>query len=1284
MFLVSKSAVGVTLEYLANAEEEHSKHSIQFGDEKLEQHLKDLGIKPEKLTPEIYSNYLEQENPHYKAKFRGGLAEQWKLEYSREAYTQMMSGQSPLASEEFKKLNGYALKKNGNLIAVKENAQTGLDSLSNCPKSVSIEFARSSKETQDKIYRAMDKSTEQLFDRIAKQIKPSCKDSRYQDIVPGSTKLMVASFTHYENRGYEENGVRRLEPNLHTHNSVQNFAEFEIYKHDKEGNRIKDKDGNFVTEKKILAIDPEEVFKRQLENSAYYDTLLNSNLQKEGLVTEPALENGHPSFRIAGYTKEMEESLSRRTQDLNKYVEEQKKLGNIFSSDLQAEAEYMKTLRQQTAQSKELHNTSDILANIKETVNLNITPEQQKAIDEVQKSSVQKTIEPDFTKIMKAQAFETDGVIEESKLKTSIIQEIRFSKTFNSPEELEAEVDKAFKELSSNKLGMNKLVQMEDGRYTRLDIILNEKALQNNVEIIKASSKTNSPETEQQARQFLADFYRENKKNGFKLNDGQLNACKTVIENSNICQIIGDAGTGKTTSVIRFANEYHSSKGKKVYGISVGTSTSRDLKDGNVKEENCLNTKEFLNKAFILDKATGQPSNELNKKFLKENLNSTIIFDEAGMCGSEDMKKITDFVKTANQMGGNVQLILVGDHKQLQSVSYGNAFLNTQKQLASKDIARLSENTRQKNQVAKDIAEGYRDKNIDKVFKALEENNLLVTSNKQSEVNSKLVNDYLDDASKSKIIVCGLNTEIDLINDEVRKGIIKQEVEKQKANPEYHSNLDYKNSVSINVVRKSGIQNIERKRSFCPGEEVVFLKNHKDKQAGWQISNSDRGTIKNIEQLSPDNFKLTVEIKGKEVTFETADYNNFNHSYAVSTHKSQGKTVDNTYHLGNASQASAQSCYVNGSRHKEQYKLYLAEDEVEKYKKNAVVEKVKATTLNDSNCQQAVKEYVQKKAIEEARKVEPMPVHLQQQSNKHLQLDRTQAFAQQQINEAELKAEKQLKEENARKAKAEAELKAKLEAEKQAKILRQKEFDERYGKLEKPNKTNIKEVIEYNFKTKYRNKFIEGKTTKSLEEVKTEASNYYQNKLNTEAEAQRAFDIKARNYNEYQVRDIETYKLAIREKYENPYYSSQFDNSKKELTTELVGKIFKDMDLLKQAEAERTKMNELKELGLKNGFNSENANEVAQFIYKNPDKFKDLPTNLKNDKMVVYCAVTKDENNVRHLNKYLKSEIGYSDPSNHMKQIINANGTDQQKELLKQLEQQYQQQNKNKVHTLRI
>lgn len=969
MIKISKAGAG-TVDYLANAETAHNGNSnLAFDTERLKKYLDEQGIKPEQMDFKAYEKYLNQENSHYGVKMSGGLADLWKLEYSKKLFAELKSGKSPIDNKEFEKIHGYKLKKSKNLTNIKENQQTGLSMLSTVPKSVSIHFARGSQEQRDKIHSALVKTNEMMYAEYAKQLKPSCKKGEYQDFDPQQTKWLVMSFTHYEDRG--------LDPHLHIHDEGTAFAEFALYKHDKNGNRIKDEKGNFVFEKKMLAIDPEEIFKRQLENSAMHDGLLNSQLQKAGFKTEPMItEDGFETFAISGYTREQEISMSKRMIEIEAFVEEQKANGNYFSSTVQAEAAYAETIRRNTQDEKTLHNASEILQIVKNEVDKNISAEEQMKIDLTQKTKRQEYKEIDYKKIISSAGFETDGVIEETKLRKAIIQELKYSKQFDTVDDLNNSVDKTIKVLSMKENGKDRLVQMKDGKFTRLDIVLNERLLKENIEIIKDTSTIPTKAETEKFRGQLAEFTNQARKNKKPLKEGQLEACKNIIENKAITLVIGDAGTGKTSSVIKFATQFHSKNGKKVFGISTQTKTSKALTEANIQDENCLNTKQFIAKAF-------DENGNIKPKFLSQNKNSVLIFDEAGMIGAEDYRKITDWARQANS-----QLLLVGDQKQLQSVSYGNAFVQIQNQLDQNDISRLWENTRQKNQIGKDVAEGYRDKDIKKVFDTIEKSNCLITDKDSNKLTDKLCADYLADKEESKIIVCGLNSEIDYINDKIRNALIKQG----------NSGIDYKNQVSIEVERKSGQSIVKQERSFCKGDKIVFLQNFKDKnnKGSNLFNNAEQGTVQNIKQAKNGHFEIEVRIGTEKegfrtVKFNSGEYNKFNHCFAISSHKSQGATVKNTYHLGNPN-TSAQKSYVDGSRHENQYKLYINENDIERYKQNAVKEAVKATTLEDDNCQKSADEYIQVKAQQQRGLPKPMPAHIQKKSNKNDLLENANAI----------------------------------------------------------------------------------------------------------------------------------------------------------------------------------------------------------------------------------------------------------------------------------------------------
>jgi conjugative relaxase-like TrwC/TraI family protein len=95
------------------------------------------------------------------------------------------------------------------------------------------------------------------------------------------------------------------------------------------------------------------------------------------------------------------------------------------------------------------------------------------------------------------------------------------------------------------------------------------------------------------------------------------------------------------------------------------------------------------------------------------------------------------------------------------------------------------------------------------------------------------------------------------------------------------SNVEYdpKRVYGVNVYR-------ETSREFATGDRLQFSAIHKD----LGISNRDVGTITRME---PD--RLTVLMDGKEqrsVSFNPAEFRQFDHGYAVTSHSSQGLTAD--------------------------------------------------------------------------------------------------------------------------------------------------------------------------------------------------------------------------------------------------------------------------------------------------------------------------------------------------------------------------------------------------------
>lgn len=930
MFLVSKES-GMK-DYLLECEDNYtSNESLEFSTKKLAKYLKEQKIKSKDFSPSVYNSYLQYEketNEHSKPRFIGALAKNWNIEYSKENFVKMMNGEKFFADAKMKEFEpNIKFKKTEKFTNNVDNKVNSVSFVSTYDKSISIEYIRNkkSKKVIDKVKK---ETNDEMVKIIAKKVKPSNKKAEYKNFDPSKTEIIACGFTHYESRDYD--------PELHEHLEVANYAKFYFHKIDKFGNKLIDEKGQYIYDEKILAIDPEQIFKEQLELSQIHDTIFYSKMKEQGFKFERVENDNISTQRLIGYSDKQCEQLSSRNNEIEDFKRSLD--GKVFSSKKQ-EIEYIEKMKRATAEKKTTKNANEVIDKIRDKISTVINKDDGKSIDSEQSQAFQEYEKLDIKKVLNNCGFETNGVIDKTKLRTTILNDLKFTGNFTNINDLDKEVEKTIKKLEHKSNGLNRIVELGNGKITTLKVILNErKAIENFNNLAKKSNNLTN-EVMEERKDFIKHFVEDYKKtHGFYLRESQIVAIeKTLLTNKAFSIVIGDAGTGKTTSVELALNSFYESKGIKTIGISTSQKATNELKQAGVKE--LLNSTVFINKAF--DKA-----GNINQKFLEQNKNSVLMLDEAGMLSAEHYNKILEF-----GLKSNSKIVFVGDNKQLKSVGYGNTFTEILKKSAIEDISRLDEVVRQKNEVALNIANSYRDKKIEKAIDLMEQNNLLFKGDKSRDLANSLVEEYLKDTNTNKIVICYKNDEIDYLNDEIRTKIIEEELNKKAVNPEYKPSIDIDNQVSISVSRKSGTRTISRERNFAIGDNIVFSENFKK-----EISNSDIGKITNIEKRKNGSFDISVEIKEdgktKQVKFNSNEYNKFNHAFAVSTYKSQGQSIDNVYILGDKNTNHNRE-YVNFSRHKEQVKFFIKKDELNSYIENAKKEQIKETTLNDAKAEKA-------------------------------------------------------------------------------------------------------------------------------------------------------------------------------------------------------------------------------------------------------------------------------------------------------------------------------------------
>ncbi|MGK8204498.1 AAA family ATPase [Burkholderia cenocepacia] len=804
----------------------------------------------ENLNNKNLADYLEMDNS--KAQFLGEFLD--GIQYSKEAFACFYNGTD---------LNGKKYtKKQG-------EHKPGYDLVSTHDKSISLLYASMNREQRremDKIIR--EETSKIILDDFKKYIVPSCKKDKYKDIDWTKTKLALAIFTHYENRN--------VDPHIHNHINLFNFAEFTF------------NDGSVKT----LAIDPINLFKAQKLLSAKLDFAVAKSLSKKFDIS---FKNVDGSLRVDGITQEHIDKFSdRNKQLLDEFELNQNRKGVVYSSRQEMEdafddefsktekAKYLEKIRKTTAKNKEELNYNELMTHFDEII---------------------KTKTPDLTfdrvkYFSNHQVMSADEVVQKS---VELINELVDKNSIFSLEQLQTELYRTFADVRLDEedgkfINIDKLVKhlsknhlfedIGENRFTSKEVIVNS------FETIEQVKKLNSKHFYAKASS-IDDIEKNSKFNGF--NKAQKEAMVVATNGSMISHITGDAGTGKTTSVIAYATEHYQSQGHEVVGLSTQGKTAKALEEVGI-------TKTFNIEKFTRDLEAGK---------ITLNYGSVLMVDEAGMVSANHYHKL---INIAEQTGS--KLVLVGDNKQLSSVAYGNMFSSIEKELDSSSKARLDVNVRQKTQNQIEIAESFRGKNPEKAIELLRSNGDLHISMKKDsreDLVNQLVEKYFNSQYDKKIVIAFKNNDVNYLNDKLRGRLIEE------------GRLDVSNQVSIDVMTSSGSKKTAS-RNFAVGDNIVLTGNLKKTKSQSRVDNGTLATIKDIKH----NQLVCVDELGNEFSFYTDKFNQFNHAYAVTTYKSQGETVQEAFIYSDGRTTSNQS-YVDFSRHKDKVSLFIAESDLPKF-----------------------------------------------------------------------------------------------------------------------------------------------------------------------------------------------------------------------------------------------------------------------------------------------------------------------------------------------------------------
>lgn len=356
-----------------------------------------------------------------------------------------------------------------------------------------------------------------------------------------------------------------------------------------------------------------------------------------------------------------------------------------------------------------------------------------------------------------------------------------------------------------------------------------------------------------------------------RLSDEQKAAIERIAGPAGIAAVVGRAGAGKTT-MMKAAREAWELAGYRVVGGALAGKAAEGLeKEAGIQSRTLASWELRWNRGRdVLDDKT------------------IFVMDEAGMVAS---KQMAGFVDTVVRAGAKI--VLVGDPEQLQPIEAGSAFRAIVDRIG---YAELETIYRQREywmrKASLDLARG----NVGQALAAYQGERRVLGSRLKAEAVERLISDWNQDYDQSKttLILAHLRRDVRILNLMAREKLVERGV------------------VGEGKIFKTA----DGERRFDAGDQIVFLKN----EGSLGVKN---GMIGQVVEAQPNRIVAVVGEGDhrRQVIVEQRFYNNLDHGYATTIHKSQGATVDRVKVLASLS-LDRHLTYVAMTRHREDLQLY--------------------------------------------------------------------------------------------------------------------------------------------------------------------------------------------------------------------------------------------------------------------------------------------------------------------------------------------------------------------------
>ncbi len=755
-------------------------------------------------------------------------------------------------------------------VRTRTERRVGYDFTFSVPKSVSLLYAMSGDQDILEAFRgAVDETMREIEAEMKTRVRMGGKD---EDRVTGN--MVWAEFIHTTSRPVD--GLP--DPQLHAHVFAFNTT------WDEEERRWKA--GQFADIKRDTPY-----------FQAAFRVRLANRLQDLGF----GVERKRDDFEIAGIPADMLKRFSRRTALIEKVAEE-KGISDPKRKDVLG------------AETREKKGSALSWESLRKEWNARLTDKERNALATVHRR------ERAFARPARSDGLAVDHAIEHSFVREAVVPERKLL-----TEALKRGIGAVTVDGVSRQMGQRPLIR-SDVAGRKMATTKEMVGLESRLTDFARQGRGRFRPLGDPDRPFSRDWF----------NDGQKAAVRHVLGSRDRVMIIrGVAGTGKTT-LEQEIGEALAEAGRPVVAVAQSVKASREVLREEAGFANADTVARFLKDEEMQEAAR----------------NGVILVDEASQLGTRDMIQVFDLAERVN-----ARVILVGDRRQHRSVTAGEP-LKLLEEKAGLRVAEVTEILRQKGdykKAAEDLSEG-------RTGEAFEELDKLgwIKQVADSDRNKQLAAAYLsaveekkkDGKPKSAIVVSPTHAEADRITEAIRAGLKaqgklgKERVVKawiathltdaQKADPtqyepgdllQFHQNAPgYKKGsrLLVGLGGKTPTELAKRFEAYRPTEFTLAKGDRVRITAGGKTKDG-KHRLSNGSLLSVQGFTNRGDIIVDHGWIIDRDFGHLTHGYVVTSHASQGVTVDKVF-VGVSSESFPatyqRTAYVAVTRGKEQAQIF--------------------------------------------------------------------------------------------------------------------------------------------------------------------------------------------------------------------------------------------------------------------------------------------------------------------------------------------------------------------------